>query len=66
MVKHFSQCRLLISNAISVTALTQFKLLWCQYCDLIRREQASSKVWLIRPRSFHCLNGMIIVYCSVQ
>lgn len=32
-------------NAVSVATFNQFILLWFQCCDLIRREQASSKVW---------------------
>lgn len=48
----------LSDSAISVATFDQFILLWCQCYDLIRREQANSKVWSIRPRSFHCHNGM--------
>lgn len=33
-------------DAVPVATFNQFKLLWCQCCDLVLRERASSKLLL--------------------
>lgn len=42
------------NSAVSVATFSQFKVLWRHHCGPTVREQAKSKVWSERPRSFPC------------